>query len=360
VPGIWMGGDGPAVDSTGNVYFATGDGMFDYNLGGLDYGDTLMKVSLQNGSFDLIDYFTPYNQSDLDDNDLDLGSSGPVLLPAQPGPNPNLAVIAGKGGEIYLVNQDGLGGYNSAVDQVVQEVPFDENNTFPEIFGGATYWNQFVYFGAGGSPIEAFSLSNGLLSSTPALTTPKNYNISSLFSISANGQQNGILWALQQIYNGSTGTGSYLEAFNASSLTPLYSALLNPSTHLAFPMVANGKVYVGTQNNMTVFGLLPKIQPTLGSGQTGAAGTQLRVALCVAVGNVYTRQGAAGVTVNFSDGGKGGTFSNPSPVTNSQGIALTSYTLPPTAGGVVISVTSKGYVTGYFTETATGGSGDAQ
>lgn len=360
VPGIWMGGDGPAVDSSGNVYLATGDGVFDYNLGGLDYGDTLMKVSLQNGSFDLIDYFTPYNQADLDDDDLDLGSSGPVLLPPQAGPNPNLAVIAGKAGEIYLVNQDGLGGYNPAVDQVVQEVPFDANASFVEIYGGATYWNEYVYFGAGGYPIEAFSLSNGLLSTTPALKTARNYDISSLFSISANGQENGILWALQQVYNGSAAIGSYLQAFNASNLNFLYSALLNPSTHLDFPMVANGKVYVGTQNNLTAFGLLPKIQPTLGNGQTGVVGTRLPNALRVAVGNAYTKQAIPGVTVNFSDGGKGGVFSNPSPVTNSEGVALTSYTLPPTAGKVVISVTSPGFVTTYFTETATAGSGDAQ
>jgi hypothetical protein len=353
VPGIWMSGDGPAVDSSGNVYLATGDGAFDYNLGGLDYGDTLMKVSLGSGSFDLIDYFTPYDQAELDADDLDLGSSGPVLLPTQPGPNPNLAVIAGKAGEIYLVNQDSLGGYNSAVDQVVQEVPFDASATFVEIYGGATYWNELVYFGAGGYPIEAFALTNGLLSTSPAQKTARNYNISSLFSISADGEENGILWSLEQTYNGVSDTGSILNAFNATNLELLYSSGLNPATHLDFPMVANGKVYVGTQNNLTVFGLLPKIQPTQGNAQTGQVGTELPVALRVAVGNVYTKQGIAGVTVNFSDGGKGGTFSNPNPVTNSAGIAVTTYTLPPTPGTYILGATGKGLVTGYFTEKAT-------
>ena len=92
------------------------------------------------------DYFTPYNQAEPDQNDKDPGSSGPALLPPQPGPYPNLAVIAGKEGMIYLVNRDNLGGYNSLADQVVQEVRFEPDSDV-EIYGGAAYWNQFVYFG---------------------------------------------------------------------------------------------------------------------------------------------------------------------------------------------------------------------
>jgi hypothetical protein len=108
------------------------------------------------------DYFTPYNQAEPDQNDKDPGSSGPALLPPQPGPYPNLAVIAGKEGMIYLVNRDNLGGYNSLADQVVQEVRFEPDSDV-EIYGGAAYWNQFVYFGGEGVPIEAFSRTNGFL-----------------------------------------------------------------------------------------------------------------------------------------------------------------------------------------------------
>jgi hypothetical protein len=177
-PGLWMSGDGPAVDSNGDVYVATGDGLFNYGLGGLDYGDTLLKVSLSGGTLGLVDYFTPYNQADLDAKDLDLGSSGPVLLPTQSGPNPNLAVIAGKEGMIYLVNQNSLGSYNSGVDDIVQEVPFETTKNV-EIYGGATYWNQFVYFGGQGVPVEAFSLNDGLLSTAPAMKTKNTYNFPS-------------------------------------------------------------------------------------------------------------------------------------------------------------------------------------
>jgi hypothetical protein len=199
-------------------------------------------------------------------------------------------------------------------------------------------------------------LSDGLLSTTPVAQTTSNYLVASVFSISSNGTQNGILWALEQIYNGDSDKGSILEAFNATTMQNLYSFGLSPATNLDLPMVANGKVYIGTQTNLTVFGLLPVIQPIGGSGQSGAAGSTLPIPLRIATGNAYTKKGIAGVTVNFSDGGKGGTFSNPSPVTNAQGVATTTYTLPPTAGKVIIGVTEKGYVTGYFTETATSGS----
>lgn len=357
VPGIWMGGDGPAVDSNGNVYVATGDGLFDYNLGGLDYGDTLMKLSLGSSSLDVVDYFTPYNQSYLDVNDLDLGSSGPVLLPTQPGPNPNLAVIGGKGGMIYLINLDSMGEYNSAFDNVVQEVPF--NNLESEIFGGATYWNQFVYFGSGGSPIEAFSLNDGLLSTSPTMTTKGTYTIPSLFSISANGNTNGILWAVAQTYKkGALHTGASLDAFNATNLDPLYISApprdpIDPGFHLTIPMVANGKVYVGTQDSLTVMGLFPEIVANEGNKQTGQVGTELPTPLRAFVKSAYTGALMPGVTVNFSDGGSGGSFSNPSSVTNSKGDVITTYTLPAAPGVYTISASGTGLSTTYWTETAT-------
>lgn len=353
VPGIWMSGDGPSADSNGNVYLATGDGAFDYTLGGFDYGDTLMKVNLANGVFQFLDYFTPYNQAQLYADDEDLGSSGLLLLPTQAGPYPNLGVIAGKGGTIYLINQNNLGQYNTAADQVVEEVPVNPSLEFPEIYGGPSYWNQLIYFGMAGSPIEAFSLTNGVLSTSPVAQTATNYNLSSLFSISANGTQSGIVWGLEQKYKGSTGIASILVAFNASNLDFLYSGELSPSTHLAFPMVANGKVYVGTQTNLTVLGLLPEIVGTAGNKQTGQVGTALPTPLRVVVGNVYTKKAMAGVTVNFSDGGKGGSFSNPSPVTNSEGIADTTYTLPPNPSTCKLSVSRTGFLSAYFTETAT-------
>ena len=352
IPGLWMAGYGPSVDSNGNVYIATGEGLFDYNAGGLDYGDTLLKLNLENGALDLVDYFTPYNQAYLSTNDLDLGSSGVVLLPTQSGPYPNLAVIAGKQGLIYLVNQDDLGEYNPAVDQVVQEVPFNPNTEI-NIDGGATYWNQFVYFGGVGPdgkaiPVEAFSLTDGVLSSSPVMTS-KPYSFFSMFSISANGSENGILWGVQF-----KPAGASLTAFNATNLDTLYmSPLFEQTLHFVTPMIANGKVYVTTMNSLEVQGLFNESQVAGGNNQTAEVSTQLPKVLSVRVVNVYTGQVMPGVTVNFSDGGSGGTFSNPNPLSGATGYANTKYILPSAANVYKLTASAPGFTTARFTETAT-------
>lgn len=351
LPGIWMAGDGPAVDSSGYIYLATGNGLFDYNVGGLDFGDTVMKLNLTGTSLGLVDYFTPYNQADLDTDDLDLGSSGVVLLPTQTGPYPNLAVIAGKQGMIYLLNQDALGEYNSSIDEVLQEIPFNPN-VEENIDGGIVYWNGWVYVGGAGPtgtglPVEQYSVSNSAL--TESAVTPKKYNFFSLFSISANGSSDGILWGVQQEKGAAT-----LVAFNASNLDPIYqSPQITPTLHFVTPMIANGKVYVTTTTSLVASGLLSTNAVAAGDNQTATAGSTLTKRLIVKVTSGYTGAALAGVTVNFSDGGAGGTFSNPAAVTNSSGYAGTTYTLPPAAGTYPITASNTGLTTADFTETAT-------
>lgn len=355
IPGMWMAGDGPSVDSSGDVYVATGEGLFDYNIGGLDYGDTLLKLSLGDGSFSLVDYFTPYNQADLYARDLDLGSSGLVILPDQPGQYPHLGIIAGKEGMIYLVNRDNLGQYNPVADQVVQEEPFDPDKKV-EIDGGATYWNHLVYFGGVGQRVKAFSLIDGELSQGPVVTSAAAHYSNSILSISANGDKNGILWCVE------SQVGRHdLNAFNATTLKLLYSSTQNPTrdpmdptTHFDMPTIANGKVYVGTSKNLVVFGLLPKSMVSGGNNQTGQVGSELAQPLQVTALDSYGGNPIPGVTVHFSDGGKGGSFSNPNPVTNADGIAGTTYTLPKKAGTYEsISATNPRFFSpSNFTETA--------
>ena len=127
--GIWMDGDGAATDSSGDIFFITGDGTFDVNTGGVDYGDSYMKLS-PSGS--VVDYFTPSAQSTLDADNLDLGSGGILLLPTQSGPYPDEMVSAGKGGTIYLVNRDSLGHYNPNTDADIQSL----TNIFTNSTGG--------------------------------------------------------------------------------------------------------------------------------------------------------------------------------------------------------------------------------
>jgi hypothetical protein len=114
--GIWQGGGAPAVDASGSLYFATGNGDFD---GTSNFGDSILKM---NTDGTIADYFTPFDQGNMEANDLDLGSAGPVLLVDQPtGPAYHLLVSAGKGGTIYVVDRDNMGHYNAANNsQIVQ------------------------------------------------------------------------------------------------------------------------------------------------------------------------------------------------------------------------------------------------
>ena len=269
--GIWMGGGGIAADASGNLFFATGNGTFDQNSGGGDYGDTLLKLTPSGA---VGDYFTPYNYQSLDDNDIDLASGGVILLPDQPGAHPHEVLAAGKGGGIYVVDRDNMGHVGTTSNsQIVQTL----NNVFPT--GGSyntgnysepTYFNNRVYYAPVDGPVMAFTLTNGLLSTTPTSQTSAIFNgKTGTFSarggetaISANGTSNGILWALQS--NGDSLPGT-LHAYDPSNLANEYwnsgqsgtRDQLDPWLKFTLPLVANGRVYVVSQGKLTAYGLLP-------------------------------------------------------------------------------------------------------
>ena len=121
--GSWQAGSGPGVDSDGNIYFETADAIFDADIGGIDFGDSILKLTPGSNGLSVTDYFTPMTQALDNLNDLDLGSVGPLVLPDQPGPYPHLLIGSGKDETIYLLNRDDMGGYNPIQDQIVQEVP---------------------------------------------------------------------------------------------------------------------------------------------------------------------------------------------------------------------------------------------
>src|SRR6202453_486136 len=137
--GIWAGDTGPAADKAGDIFVATGNGRFDANKSGRDYGDTLLKLDGQ--SLKIKDYFAPFNVDALDASDSDLGSGGPMLLPDQPGSHPHLAVVAGKGSTLYLVNRDHMGHWQPGSDSHAVQTMHLPNG----VFGSMTYWNHFVY-----------------------------------------------------------------------------------------------------------------------------------------------------------------------------------------------------------------------
>jgi hypothetical protein len=257
--GIWQSGAAPAVDEYGNLYFMNGNGTFDVNTGGVDYGEGLTKVNLSGNSLVVEDYFVPSNYQTLNASDLDLGSGGPLLIPTQPTPPTQMLVAAGKQGMVYLVNQTDLGEYNPSSNQVIQTLPA---GTVPTAHSMPAYWQNNIYFCGVGNNLQSYLLSNGLLSTSPTSQSPETYGYPGATpAVSANGSANGIVWAVSTVQ----GYPALLRVYDAANLSrELYNSDLNATRDQAgmavkfvVPTVANGKVYLGTQTELNVYGLLP-------------------------------------------------------------------------------------------------------
>lgn len=356
--GVWQSGGAPAADSDGTIFLATGNGTFDGNSGGNDWGDSVLHLNPASSGMNVIDYFTPYNQQTLFTDDADLGSSGPLLLPDQAGIHTHELVAGGKAGTLYLIDRDAMGGYNSAADsQIVQSIPgAGELHQIP------TYWSGNLFIGGENDYLKAFALSNGMLSPQPTSQTTVLFNQAGPGTLSVSSDpslNNGIVWAL--IHGASV---SYLYAFKATNLaTQLYASnqaanlrdLIKGVPHFSTPTLANGKVYLGGTNLLYVFGLLPSLSSAAGNNQSGYLGATLPIALAIAAKNTYSGSPLANVPLTCKDGGVGGTFSNSTPITNAQGQAFTTYTLPNKKTNITITCVSPGYISATFSESAVAG-----
>ncbi len=301
--GIWMGGAGLAaeVNNTakpyGRMFVATGNGTFAASqpyTRQMEYGMSLLNLDLSNGKFTVEDEFTPFNQASLDAQDGDLGSGGPVLLPTQvsaTGANVSTLVQIGKSGMFYILNRNNLGGSGTTADDVFQEVQTPQTggtkNWGAGVWGSTAYFNNNVYFEGtdwgGQNPLTAYSFAKDVLSATPtSVGTDKSYYPGATPSISANKTTDGIVWRLRADGVAKNGPG-ILFAYNANSLaTALYSSNTNLSrdnpggaVKYTVPTIANGKVYVGAVNQVSIYGLLgvtPTVAPPVFS-PSGAAFT---------------------------------------------------------------------------------------
>jgi hypothetical protein len=257
--GIWQSGAGLGADAAGNVYFQSGNGTFNANLGGRDYSNSVVKLQLSSAGLNAVDYFAPADQAYLAAQDLDISSGGALLLPDQPGPYVHEMIGGGKEGTIYVLNRDAMGGFNATGDtQIVQELPAALTPTTATVDAGLwstpLYWNNLVYFVGRDDVIKAFSLQNGMLVGPIFEGSATHFVTDSV--ISSNGVDNGILWVSQS----DTGV---IHAFDPYDLTHEYyntnmagtRDVPDPLTRFMVPTVVNGKMYVGTQGSLDVYGL---------------------------------------------------------------------------------------------------------
>jgi hypothetical protein len=258
--GVWMSGDGLPADAAGNLYYVSGDGTFDAHIGGRNFGDSYVKIR-PDGS--VADYFTPANQDYLDVNNIDLGAGGLMLIPDQPGAHPRMLLSAGKNGSIALIDRDNMGHHNPANDnQIVQSLYniFPFGTPEPGNYSAPVYFNGRIYFSPVADNVQAFTLTNGLMSTNATARSPEIFAYpGGTLSISATGTTNGILWALEKKNPGVEGT---LRAYDATNIgIELYNSdqagnrdMLDEVAKFSAPVVANGKVYVASGGRLTIFG----------------------------------------------------------------------------------------------------------
>jgi len=273
--GIWMSGNGPAADANGNIYFVTGNGTFDSATA--NYGDAIVKLAPPSGgTFAVSSFFSPLDQANLETFDADLGSGGLILLPDLPGGvHPQLLTQAGKDGRIWVADRTALGGFSTTLNGVVQEL----DSAVPGgMWGSPAYWNGNLYFGAAqdgnpnGDPMRAFSFNTTTGVVAFATQSAKIFVFTGPTpSVSSNGTTagSGIVWALDnQAWAQSCPSGGcqVVYAYDATNLAnKLWDSTLavnnrdqsGGAVKFTVPTVANGKVYVGGQNSVTVYGLLP-------------------------------------------------------------------------------------------------------
>lgn len=256
--GMWMGGGGPAADASGNVYVVSGNGFGDTPGTNSSYGNSFVRLSTSSG-LTVGDYFTPFNTTSEDNADADFGSAGPLLLPDMTdgsGATRHLAVGAGKDGNLYVVDRDNLGQFNATKNNVYQQFSLSsgENHSSPVLF------NNTVYVGPTNSSLKAFPVSKALLASSPSSQTAHIFGGNgTVASISANANSQGIVWALDWgastlfAYDATDLTKELYDSNQAASNRDHFSAV---GGHFITPMVANGRVYIGTKSSVAVFGLL--------------------------------------------------------------------------------------------------------
>jgi len=272
---IWQAGMGMAADPAGNVYAMVGNGTFDADSGGLDYGNSILKLAPKPGTLSVSDYFTPYNQASLSENDQDTGASGPLLIP-----NTNLLLGGGKNGWLYLTQTGKMGHYQRSDDsQIVQSFQITHGNCH----GSAVYWNgpvgPQVYIWPEFAHLTAFKLNAGKLNPTPAsssaVAVPDGMP-GAFLSVSADGSKagTGIVWSSAPYdanANWDTVPG-ILRAYDASDLNhEIWNSKMVPArddagmfAKFCAPTVVNGRVYLSTfSNQLQVYGLLGGTVPAI-------------------------------------------------------------------------------------------------
>ncbi len=270
--GIWQAGQGLGVDENANVYFASGNGLYDARTTPPSLGDSIVKLHLSGTGLDVLDWFTPHDELDLFNADLDLGSAGMLLVPGT-----SLLVGGGKTGKQYVVDRATMGkkgaSSDSQIPQVFQGVVGDA--TPPQLFGAPIWWSNDqgaarMFLWGEHAHLTSFRWKDGAFDPEPEAQSSlaSAGQPGGILALSADSDKHGtgVVWALVPAADNDDGASFVrvtLRAFDAEDVTrELWNSDTTPGdavgTLVKFcpPVVAGGRVFAATGDGaLRVYGL---------------------------------------------------------------------------------------------------------
>jgi hypothetical protein len=275
--GIWQSGGGPAIDVEGKfLYVATGNGQSDNDNAGTDFDSSIIKLDL---NLNVADYYTPSFQNFLNENDLDLSVSGPMIPEDQPRTDGTLArllLFGSKTGQLFILNRDNLGKFHDDDNRIIQSFRvFPDADDLPHQMAPSHIHTTPIYWDGPDGPrvfvasdfnlgVRSFRFNNEKLDPTPAARNFFPRAPITQMSLSSNSglRGTGIIWFISSPTGTIAAYPGILYAFDAESLEMLYTSEASPFDHLGdyprftAPIIANGRAYVPTfSNKVAVYGL---------------------------------------------------------------------------------------------------------
>ena len=208
--GIWAA-SGPAVDASGRVYIAVGNGAA--TSGDWDHSDSILRLS---STLQYEDGFAPQQWAQDNAGDADLGSTGPILLPN------GLIYANGKSGMAYLLHADALGGVGGQAQALSTCAAFGGAAALgSHVFVPCTSGLQEVVVGPGAQMASGWQ-APGQIVGSPVVGGHTVYSLG----------------------------GGTLYALDSTSGTVIDSVSVGQTSRFATPTLSAGRVFVGTMSGV--------------------------------------------------------------------------------------------------------------
>jgi outer membrane protein assembly factor BamB len=283
--GIWARAGVMYDADIDKVFAVTGNGPFAPSSH--HWGDSVLTLNVDGtgASGAPLDSYTPANFQALQNGDVDLGSTAPLIVSAPPGsPYPHIAAQSGKDGILRLLNLDNLSNQGAGPqpgrtggELATTLLPFAMVTALAQWVNPADQ-STWVFVGTDGS-ISAYQIT--ISGSTLALA--------SKWTLSSRGTSpvvaNDVLYVAGQ---------SSVQALAPASGAQLWQASVG-SIHWESPVVANGVLYITDGSaHLTAFAPAPGVVPALPAGAAPFAAVVLLLLGATAVRRrALARRGSA-------------------------------------------------------------------